>query len=228
MSHQNIFEAAGPLSWTLFGLGIFAVTILIERTIYFQKIQINAPEFLDGITNLLKNNRFLEALTLCEETQGPVAAVIRAALLQCKNPNQQFQSAINSVALLEIPVLEKRQGLLRLLAGISPFMGLLGTVLACLDALYRLGEQERLASPADFAIDLSTALVTTALGLVIAIAAYCGSEFLRSRMDAIVREMEWAAHGISSYLVSGVSIHLGKSLEPFHKDTNYEDSSEKV
>ena len=98
--------------------------------------------------------------------------------------------------------------------GLSPLLGLLGTVLACLEALQRLGQQERAANSVDFASDLSTALITTVLGLVIALAAYCGREFLRSRMDSIVRDMEWAAHEIFRYLTVEAALELENFPEP--------------
>ena len=199
MNHPNIFEAAGQLSWPLLCLGVLAITIFLERVIFLQKTQINSGEFLDGILNLLKRNRYLEALTLCEETQGSIPSIIRAALLHRKSKNYEIQDAIHTVALLEIPSLEKRLGLLTVISGLSPLFGLLGTALACLESLQRLGQHERTANSVDFASDLSTALITTVFGLVIALAAYCGKEFLRSRMDSIVRDMEWAAHQIFRY-----------------------------
>ena len=214
MNQPNIFEAAGPLSWPLLCLGALAITIFLERVIFLQKTKIKTSEFLDGITNLLKSNRWLEALTLCEETQGSVSAIMRAALLHRKSQNQEIQDAIHAVAMLEIPSLEKRQGLLAVIAGLSPLFGLLGTALACLEALQRLSQQERSANSADFASDLSTALITTVLGLVIALAAYCGREFLRSRMDSIVRDMEWAAHEIFRYLTVGAALELENFPEP--------------
>ena len=100
MNQPNIFEAVGPLSWPLLCLGALAITIIIERTIFLQKTQIRTSEFLNGITNLLKRNRLLEALTLCEETRGSVAAIIRAALLHRKRQKEEIQNAIHAVAML--------------------------------------------------------------------------------------------------------------------------------
>ena len=197
MKYLNVFDVAGPVAWPLLGMAVFGVTVFFERTTFFQKVQINASDFLDGIINLLKKNRSLEALTLCEETQGPVAALVRAALLHRNSSKQEIQEAIQSVAMLEIPTLAKRQRLLGTVAGLSPMLGLLGSVLACLDSLQRLGSQDATVSPN---LDFSSALLTTALGLSIAMLAYCGKEFLRSRVDSIIRDMEWSAHGIYRYL----------------------------
>ncbi len=197
MKYLNVFDVAGPVAWPLLGMAVFGLTVFFERTTFFQKVQINASDFLDGIINLLKKNRSLEALTLCEETQGPVAALVRAALLHRNSSKQEIQEAIQSVAMLEIPTLAKRQRLLGTVAGLSPMLGLLGSVLACLDSLQRLGSQDATVNPN---LDFSSALLTTALGLSIAMLAYCGKEFLRSRVDSIIRDMEWSAHGIYRYL----------------------------
>ena len=197
MKYLNIFDVAGPVAWPLLGMAVFGITVFFERTTFFQKVQINASDFLDGIINLLKKNRSLEALTLCEETPGPVAALVRAALLHRNSSKQEIQEAIQSVAMLEIPTLAKRQRLLGTVAGLSPMLGLLGSVLACLDSLQRLGSQD---ATVNLNPDFSSALLTTALGLSIAMLAYCGKEFLRSRVDSIIRDMEWSAHGIYRYL----------------------------
>ena len=197
MKYLNIFDVAGPVAWPLLGMAVFGITVFFERTTFFQKVQINASDFLDGIINLLKKNRSLEALTLCEETRGPVAALVRAALLHRNSSKQEIQEAIQSVAMLEIPTLAKRQRLLGTVAGLSPMLGLLGSVLACLDSLQRLGSQD---ATVNLNPDFSSALLTTALGLSIAMLAYCGKEFLRSRVDSIIRDMEWSAHGIYRYL----------------------------
>jgi biopolymer transport protein ExbB len=197
MKYLNVFDVAGPVAWPLLGMAVFGLTVFFERTTFFQKVQINASDFLDGIINLLKKNRSLEALTLCEETRGPVAALVRAALLHRNSSKQEIQEAIQSVAMLEIPTLAKRQRLLGTVAGLSPMLGLLGSVLACLDSLQRLGSP---ATTVNFNPDFFSALLTTAFGLSIAMFAYCGKEFLRSRVDSIIRDMEWSAHGIYRYL----------------------------
>tara|TARA_Y100000588_G_scaffold301790_1_gene323812 strand:- start:980 stop:1636 length:657 start_codon:yes stop_codon:yes gene_type:complete len=197
MKYLNVFDVAGPVTWPLLGMSVFGFLVFFERTTFFHKVQINASDFLDGIINLLKKNRFLEALTLCEETRGPVAALVRVALLQRNSSKQELQEAIQSVAMLEIPTLSKRQRLLGTVAGLSPMLGMLGSVLACLDSLQIIGSS---ATSANFNPDFSSALLTTALGLSIGMLAYCGKEFLRSRVDSIIRDMEWSAHGIYSYL----------------------------
>ena len=200
MSGLNLFEAMGHLGWPLLLLSVLGFTVFFERIFYLQKVQIKANDFLDGILNLLRSGRTLEALTLCEETRGPVSSIIRAGLLHRNREDDEIRGAIQSVAMVEIPLLEGRQRLLEVIAGTSPLIGLLGTILAGVNALQNLSAAGRTAESADFAGDLSAALVTTAVGLAISITAYCGRMLLESRTDSVVRDMEWAAHGLYGFL----------------------------
>ena len=200
MNGMNLFESIGPLSWPLLLLGVLGITVFFERIFYLQKVQIKANDFLEGILNLLRSGRTLEALTLCEETRGPVPSIIRAGLLYRNRKDDEIRGAIQSVAMVEIPLLEGRQRLLEVIAGLSPLVGLLGTVLAGVNALQVLSTAGRTAESANFAGDLSTALVTTAAGLAISITAYCGRRLLESRTDSVIRDMEWVAHGLFSFL----------------------------
>lgn len=196
----HLFDAMGHFGWLFLILGALGLTVFFERIFYLQKVQIKANDFLEGILNLLKSGRSLEALTLCEETRGPVPSIVRAGLLYRDRSEDEIRRAIQSVAMVEIPLLEGRQRLLDVIAGLSPLLGLLGTVSAGVNALQNLSDAGRAAESANFAGDLSMALVTTAGGLAISITAYCGRRLLESRTDSILRDMELAAHGLVGFL----------------------------
>ncbi len=74
----SVFAKGGPVMWLLVLLGLVAVVIFIERTLFLHRAQIRSTEFLNGIKNLLQKDRLMEALTLCEETPGPVAKLVKA------------------------------------------------------------------------------------------------------------------------------------------------------
>ena len=70
---ENILAKGGPVVWLLAVLGLAVVVIFVERLLYLHRGQIRSGEFVSGIKNLLAKGRLMEALTLCEETPGPVA-----------------------------------------------------------------------------------------------------------------------------------------------------------
>ena len=76
----NVFAKGGPVMWLLLLLGLVALVIFAERTLFLHRAQIRSTEFLNGIKNLLGKDRLMEALTLCEETPGPVAQLVKAGL----------------------------------------------------------------------------------------------------------------------------------------------------
>ena len=75
----SLFAKGGPMMWVLLGLAILTLMLFIERALYLHRGQIRSTEFINGIKNILSKRRIVEALTVCEETPGPVAAVVKAA-----------------------------------------------------------------------------------------------------------------------------------------------------
>ena len=72
------------MMWVLLALGLLTVLLALERVLFLHRGQIRATTFLEGIKNILAKRRLVEALTVCEETPGPVAAVVKAALLHAE------------------------------------------------------------------------------------------------------------------------------------------------
>ena len=202
MGEWSLLQGGGPLTWPLLGLGVLSLAFFIERILYLHKIQINAEKFLEGITNSLRQNRLVEALTLCEENKTPVANLVKAALLNHDKEEKGLRGTILTVAHLEVPLLEKRLLALGVIAKVAPVLGLLGTLLAGVEAFNRLQQQGYYANSADFAGDLTHAVMSTAVGLVIAIISHCSKAFLTSRVHSIIHDLEWAANGILQFILA--------------------------
>jgi len=94
----SIFAKGGPVMWLLILLGLAAVVIFIERALFLHRGQIRSTEFLNGIKNLLEKNRLMEALTLGEETPGPVAKVVKAGLRHATDDEQALRFAVQEAA----------------------------------------------------------------------------------------------------------------------------------
>ncbi len=194
----SLFAKGGPMMWVLLALGLLCLMLVIERTLYLHRGQIRSTAFIGGIKNILAKRRIVEALTVCEETPGPVAAVVKAALLHADDGADAMRFHVQEAAIVELPVLERRLGSIAAIAQVAPLVGLLGTVLGFVTTF--LAFERDYATASVLAKGMWQALLCTAGGLMLAIPAHLAHHFLSGRVRAIVRDVEWAGNEIMKYL----------------------------
>ena len=197
----SVFAKGGPVMWLLVLLGLVALIIFIERALVLHRGQIRSTEFLNGIKNLLQKGRLMEALTVCEETPGSVAKVVKAGLRHAADDEQAMRFAVQEAALVEIPVLERRISALAAIAQIAPLFGLLGTLLGMIRTFWQFNQGGNYATSAALAGGMWEALLTAAAGLAVAIPAHLGRHFLTGRVRALVQDMEWVASELMRFLL---------------------------
>jgi biopolymer transport protein ExbB len=194
----SLLAYGGPMMWVLFALGLILVVVFTERALYLHRGQIRSTAFLSGIKNILAKRRLVEALTVCEETPGPVAAVVKAALLHADEDAEAMRFHVQEAAVVELPALERRIGAIGAIAQVAPLVGLLGTVLGMISTFAAF--QHDYATASALAKGMWEALLCTAGGLMLAIPAHLALHFLNGRVRAIVRDMEWSGNEIMKYL----------------------------
>lgn len=197
----SVFAQGGPVMWLLVLLGLAALVVFSERALFLHRAQIRSTEFLNGIKNLLQKDRLMEALTLCEETPGPVAKLVKAGLRHAADDEQAMRFAIQEGALAELPVLERRISSLAAIAQIAPLFGLLGTLLGMIKTFYLFNQGGNYATPTVLAGGMWEALLTAAAGLAVAIPAHLGRHFLTGRVRSLVQDMEWAGNELMRFLL---------------------------
>ena len=195
---DNFISQGGPVMYPLLFISLLGFILFIERSLFLHKGQIGTQDFLSGIKNLVRKKRLVEALTLCEDTPGPMARIMKSALLNYGKSRETIRSAIQSAAIVEIPTLERRIGTIAALARVAPLLGFLGTLIAALQALYLLesfnGDSGVLGRL------LAEALITSASGLAISVMAMLAYHFLSGRVRALVHDFEWVGHDIHEFL----------------------------
>ncbi len=196
----QLLAKGGPMMGVLLGLGLVGLILFIERTLYLHRGQIRSAAFLGGIKNILAKRRLVEALTVCEETPGPVAAVVKAALLHADDPPDAMRFHVQEAAVIELPALERRLGAIAAIAQVAPLVGLLGTVLGLIETFLRF--QRAYPTASALAPGMWQALLSTAGGLMLAIPAHLAYHFLSGRVRAMVRDVEWAGNEIMQYLLT--------------------------
>jgi biopolymer transport protein ExbB len=207
----SLFARGGPMIWVLAALAVLGVTLFVERVLYLHRGQIRAKAFIEGIKNILAKRRLVEALTVCEETPGPVAAVVKAALLHAGDPAEVMRFHVQEAAVIELPALERRIGSIAAIAQVAPLVGILGTVLGMIATFLAFEKGGNYAMAAALSRGMWQALIATAASLMLAIPAQLAHHFLISRVRSIVRDVEWSGNEIMKYLLTE---HRGQPTPP--------------
>lgn len=190
------------MMWVLGALALLLFTVFIERVLFLHRGQIRPESFLEGIRNILARRRLVEALTVCEETPGPVAAVVKAALLNADAGAEHMRLQVQEAALNEIPALERRISALAVIAQVAPLAGILGTVLGMITTFAAFEQGGNYAMASALSRGMWQALAASAGGLLLAIPAQLAHHFLAARVRAIVQDVEWSGNEIMKYLLT--------------------------
>ncbi len=183
-------------------LGIVFLVLTIERVLFLHRGQIRSTAFIGGIKNILAKRRIVEALTVCEETPGPVAAVVKAALLHADDSSEIMRFHVQEAAVVELPALERRLGSIAAIAQVAPLAGLLGTILGMIATFVAFEKGGDYATPSALSHGMWQALLCTAGSLMLAIPAHLAHHFLSGRVRAIIRDVEWSGNEIMKYLLT--------------------------
>src|ERR1043166_8899668 len=134
----KLLTHGGPMLLLIIIASSVAVVVFIERVLHFHRAQINSMEFLSGVRNVLKRDNVVEALSICEATPGPVARLVKTAILNRDRGREGVRESLEEAGLMEVPRLEEKLNVLATLAQIAPLLVLLGTVLGFLQIFHAL------------------------------------------------------------------------------------------
>lgn len=183
----------GPMIWLILIAGAIALVVFIERVLHCHRAQINSAEFLNGVRNVLKRDNVVEAISICDATPGPVARLVKTAILTREKGRERVREAVEEAGLAEVPLLEEKLNLLATIAQIAPLLGLLGTLIGLMDVFKVIGKEGLYSTVQLLSLGVWQALICAAAGIAVAIPAHAGYNYLVSRINKIVLDMERAA-----------------------------------
>jgi biopolymer transport protein ExbB len=183
----------GPVLYVILLTSAVAIVVFIERFLHCHRAQINSTEFLNGVRTVLRRNNVVEALSICDATPGPVARLVKTAILNREHGRERVREALEESGLAEVPRLEEKLNLLATIAQLAPLLGLLGTVLGFIETFGKMQQAGPYAKIGDLSNGIWQALICAAAGLAVAIPAHAGYNYLVSRVNSIVLDMERAA-----------------------------------
>ncbi|HEX8372809.1 MAG TPA: MotA/TolQ/ExbB proton channel family protein [Chthoniobacterales bacterium] len=202
----ELMQRGGVLMWVIAFCSVLATGIFLERFFFFHRSFIEVSEFLNGLANLIRRKNYSEARHECAVTHVPVARVLHAAILRYNSSRADLKEIVQEAGQLEVPLLEKHLPALSTITFITPMIGFLGTVTGLLQAFATISANNGYTSAIDISGAIYQSLLTTAAGIAVAIPAFVGHQYLSSRVDRLMRDMERAGIEIVNLLTDPVNL----------------------
>ena len=179
---------AGFMAATLLCL-VFGLALCIERIIYLSLSKTNTKALLANIEAALKKGGIDAALEVCRNTRGPVASIFYQGLSRYHEGVDVVEKTVASYGGVQLGLLEKNLSWISLFISIAPSLGFLGTIIGMIQAFDKI-QQVGDISATVVAGGIKVALLTTLLGLIIAIILQLFYNYILSVIEGLVNEME--------------------------------------
>jgi biopolymer transport protein ExbB len=190
---MSLFSVLAKGGWLMVFIGIFsliALGIFIERLMVLRKAKINLNAFLIKIRQYLNKQDYENALIVCSNTPGPISNVLEKGIRLRGQSREEIKDAIESAGRAEIYQLEKGFAALATISGVAPLTGFLGTVTGMIQAFMRIQELGGNVNATVLAGGIWEALITTAAGLLVGILTLLAYNFLVTKVQRLVFELE--------------------------------------
>jgi biopolymer transport protein ExbB len=148
------------------------------------------PNFMKDIRDFIHEGKMKSALSLCQQTDTPVARLVEKGIERMGRPLQDIQTAVENMGNVEVARLEKGLPMLATIAGGAPMIGFLGTVMGMVQAFFNMAQAGSNIDITLLSGGIYTAMVTTVAGLIVGIMAYFGYNFLTSQVSDVVFKMQ--------------------------------------
>jgi biopolymer transport protein ExbB len=201
VTYVERIQNGGFFVWPILAIGVLALLIVLERTVFLSRVHMNTDKIMGKVNELALADRWNECEKMIKLKPGrPVCNILRAGLEGRNYDRETVDSILQEAILREVPRLERFLAVLHVFAAISPLLGLLGTVTGMI-ATFHVITLFGTGDPRLMAGGISEALITTMLGLCVAIPIMLSHTFLSRRVDHIVEDMEEKAVGLSNIIM---------------------------
>lgn len=176
------YEKAGPIGYLIMLMSVVAVALIIENFMTIKREKLAPPDLLDELEALFDGENFQDAVELCEQEKNYLTNVVGAGLSKLGHSFETMQTSIREMQTEESVKLFQKIGWLSLISAIAPMMGLFGTVTGMFVTFGKIASSGGNVSPAKLAGGIKMALITTMLGLSVAIPVGIAFFTLRNRV----------------------------------------------
>ncbi|WP_306642057.1 MotA/TolQ/ExbB proton channel family protein [Sanyastnella coralliicola] len=168
---------------------IFGLALAIERIIYLNMATTNTDKLLAKVEDALKAGGAEAAKEVCRNTRGPVASIFYQGLDRYDGDFQEMVKAIEDNGSVEMSKLESGLSWISLFIALAPMLGFMGTVIGMISAFDKIAEANTI-NASIVAGGIKVALITTVSGLIVAIILQIFYNYILSKIDSLVLDME--------------------------------------
>jgi biopolymer transport protein ExbB/biopolymer transport protein TolQ len=218
--HEMGWFAKG-IVYTLFIMSAYATTILLQKWWAMRKAQAETKRFAPEFSQFLEEDNLTEAINLAESyKKSHVARVLGGALAEVRPLIQDgsvtvadinsAERAIEREMLMTVVELKRGTGVLATVGATAPFVGLVGTTMGIVNSFSAM-QTSGSGGISAIAGGVAEALITTAIGIGVAIPAVWSYNFFQTKIDNLTAEMTYTSKEMIDYLIKGVSGEFGRS-----------------
>jgi len=206
---RDWLEAGGLLIWPILIVGAAGLILGLERFLFLLRIRSNSDKIMNNIMGFIQKEHWEEARAYCEKNKRfPTCNVLGTMFSHLGVTREAMENAIQESVLRQVPRLERFVATLSILAAVAPLLGLLGTVTGMINTfqvitLFGTGDPKLMSG------GISEALVTTQLGLAVAIPIMLLHHFLERRVDKILGDIEEKGNKVTVELLKKGAIREG-------------------
>lgn len=181
----NMIIESGYIGWFICVLSVITMALCIESFMSLKREKMLPEDLLADIETAIDEGNYEDAIDLCQAEDCLMTRVVGAGLNKMSMGVERMEDAIGEEADAQATMLNQKLGYINLIAGTAPMMGLLGTVSGMIEAFGEIARNPT-ANAADLAAGIYVALMTTLLGLIVAIPATIAFTYFRGKIVKIL------------------------------------------
>lgn len=200
-SALDVINSGGAIGWVIVVLGLVALLLIVLRIIFLKRADSNNEEIVGKVAGAMLEKDAKKALKVCKERKGATARVLAATIRNIDKDREHLEDIVSESVLHESSYLDRFGSAVMVIAAVAPLLGLLGTVtgmISTFDVITEFGTGD----PKLLSGGISEALVTTELGLIVAIPALLVGNLLSGWAERIKDHMEQAALHVNNVYLS--------------------------
>jgi len=182
MNLMTLIGQSGVIGIFILLLSFVGLALIIEHAVTIRRDKLLPQYFVVELEELFENEEYEEALQFCESEDNLLSRVVASGLSKVDLGYTAMEESMSEAAEESSMTLQQKISYVSLIAAIAPMLGLLGTVMGMMGAFATLAQKAGAASPGDLAGDISMALMTTIMGLIVAIPLMGAHHFFRNKV----------------------------------------------